>query len=83
MPSASHSYTSLAIRVFLQTMMNTGGLPSPRRLSHSRHISSQSPASIVMGVFAHLRTASGFTDPRRPPRSAGVKRSMIHRQMFR
>src|SRR6266540_1262519 len=81
--SASHSYTTLAIAVFLQTMMKTGGRGSSFCCSQIVRNSSHKPPSIVIGVFAHLRTASGFGDPIFPPRSAGVSCGRIQRQMLK
>jgi len=79
----SHSWTTLAIFVFLQTMMNTGGRGSSLTSSHAFRRSSQRPASMAMGVQAYLRTASGLGFAFFPPRSAGVSLGRIQRQMLK
>jgi len=74
---------TLAIFVFLQTRMNTGGRRSVWSRSHSLRSSSQSPPSIAIGVLAHFSTASGFGLPFVPPRSAEVSCRKTHFQMLK
>jgi hypothetical protein len=81
--SPSHSYIILAILVFLQTRMNTGGLGSSFTFSHSRRSSSHRPASKAMGVLAYFRMASGLAPPFLPPRSAAVSLGRIQRQILK
>src|SRR4051812_45994292 len=81
--SASHSYNTLAIAVFLHTRMKTGGRGSSRDSAHAMLSSFHNPASMAIGVFAHFTTASGFGDPRRPPFSAVVSFDWIHRHTLK
>ena len=84
LPFASQSKTTFARAVFLQTRMKTGGRGSPF-FCHSANSASHKPASIAIGVCAHLSTASGLGLACLPPRSAGVRRPgcRIQRQMLK